>query len=152
MAVPSVGQAAPDFTLPSTGGDVSLASFKGKSNVLLAFFPLAFTSVCTAELCAFTDDFDRFSDSGTTVLPISVDSVASLKEFKAKYGMKVQLLSDFKRQVTRLYGTLDEDKFHSRRAYVLIDKQGVVRWTHVEAQLGHRREDAELLQQIAALR
>ena len=152
MGVPSVGQAAPDFTLPSTGGDVSLASFKGKTNVLLAFFPAAFTSVCTAELCAFTDDFDRFADSGTTVLPISVDAVASLKEFKAKYGMKVDLLSDFKRQVTRAYGTLNEDEFRSRRAYVLIDKQGNVRWTHVEAQLGHRREDAELLQQIAALR
>lgn len=152
MAVPSVGQPAPDFTLPSTGGDVTLAALKGKNNVLLAFFPMAFTSVCTAEMCAFTDDFDRFASAGTVVLPISVDSVPTLKEFKAKYGMKVDLLSDFKRKVTRLYGTLDEDAFLSRRAYVLLDKQGVVRWTHVEAQLGHRREDAELLQQIAALK
>lgn len=152
MAVPSVGQPAPDFTLPSTGGDVTLASFKGKSNVLLAFFPLAFTSVCTAELCAFTDDFDRFASAGTIVLPISVDSVPTLKEFKTKYDMTLDLLSDFKRKVTREYGTLDEEAFSSRRAYVLIDRQGIVRWTHVEEQNRHRREDAELLQQIAALK
>ena len=147
-----VGDVAPDFTLSSTaGGDVTLSSFRGKQNVLLAFFPLAFTSTCTAELCAFSDDFDRFARAGTAVLPISVDSVPTLKDFKAKHGMKVDLLSDFKRQVARAYGTLNEDRFYTDRAYFLIDRSGRLRWVHREAENKLRRDDAELLRQIEAL-
>lgn len=149
---PVVGAAAPDFVLPSTAGrEVALSSFRGHQNVLLAFFPLAFTSTCTAELCAFTDDFDRFVTAGTTVLPISVDSVPVLREYKAKYAMKLDLLSDFKRTVSRAYDVLLADEYHSRRAYFLIDTQGTLRWIHIEVKLGHKREDAELLEQIAAL-
>ena len=149
---PRVGEPAPDFALPSTSGtEVRLSTFRGKQNVLLAFFPLAFTSTCTAENCAFSDDLGRFDSAQTAVLPISVDSVPTLKEFKAKYKMHHDLLSDFKREVSRAYGTLLDDKFFSRRAYFLIDKSGVLRWTHTEAELGNRREDAELLRQIQAL-
>ncbi len=147
----NLGAPAPDFALASTaGGEVRLSSFRGTSNVLLAFFPLAFTSTCTAELCAFSEDFDRFATAATKVLPISVDSVPTLKEFKAKYGMKVDLLSDFKRDVSRAYDVLLEDKFFSKRAYFLIDRQGVLRWQHVETELGQRRDDDELLRQIQA--
>ena len=147
-----IGEPAPAFTLPSTSGqDVSLADFRGRSNVLLAFFPLAFTSTCTAENCAFSADFDQFATAGTVVLPVSVDSVPTLKEYKAKYQMKQDLLSDFRRDVSRSYGTLLEDKFFSNRAYFLIDKQGVLRWMHTEAQLGDRRDDAELLRTIRSL-
>jgi peroxiredoxin len=149
---PRVGDLAPDFTLPSTaGGEVTLSGFRGKRNALLAFFPLAFTSTCTAELCAFSDDFDRFASAGTVVLPISVDSVPTLKAFKAQHAMKVDLLSDFKRVVARAYGVLIEEKFFTQRAYVLIDRAGRIRWQHTESELGHRRDDAELLRQIAAL-
>jgi len=149
---PAVGAPAPDFSLPSTtGADVSPASFRGTHHVLLAFFPLAFTGTCTAEMCAFSEDFDRFATSGTVVLPISVDSVATLREFKAKHAMRVDLLSDFKRTVSRAYGVLDEDKFTARRSYFLIDRAGVLRWSHVEAKNGQRRDDAELLAQIEAL-
>lgn len=151
-ATPKIGALAPEFTLSSTAGrEVSLAEFRGKKNVLLAFFPLAFTSTCTAEMCAFTDDFDKFTSAETVVLPISTDSVPTLKEYKAKYAMKVDLLSDFKREVSRRYDALIEEKFFSKRAYFLIDRSGVLRWTHTEAELGHRREDTELLAQIAAL-
>lgn len=147
-----IGQPAPTFTLPSTsGGDVSLADFRGRSNVLLAFFPLAFTSTCTAENCAFSEDIDQFATAGTVVLPISVDSVPTLKEYKTKYQMKQDLLSDFKRDVSRSYGTLLEDKFFSNRSYFLIDKQGVLRWMHTEAKLGDRRDDADLLRTIRSL-
>ncbi len=152
MSLPAIGSIAPDFTLPSTSGaDVTLSSFRGSSNVLLAFFPLAFTRVCTAEMCAFSEDYDRFASADTVVLPINVDSVPSLKAFKLQERMRVDLLSDFKRVVCRRYGTLIEEKFLSSRAYVLIDKAGIVRWNFVEETSGNRRETAELLEQLAAL-
>jgi peroxiredoxin len=149
--VPPVGAAAPDFTLASTSGTpLTLSSLRGR-NVLLAFFPLAFTSTCTAELCDMRDDWDQFAGADTVVLPISVDSTASLNEFKAKYAMKSDLLSDFKREVSRLYGVLIEDRFFSTRAYFLIDRAGIIRWEHVEANPSHKRSNEELFQQIAAL-
>jgi peroxiredoxin len=149
--MPSVGSLAPDFTLPSTSGaGVTLSALRGK-NVLLAFFPLAFTGTCTTELCAFTEDDSAFRDANTEVLPISVDSIPTLREFKAKERITVDLLSDFKREVSRLYGTLLEDRFHSNRAYILIDRDGIVRWTFAEEATRNRRENAELLERIRAL-
>jgi peroxiredoxin len=151
MSLPAVGSPAPDFTLASTSGsDVTLSALRGK-NVLLAFFPLAFTRTCTAELCAFSEDYAQFQGADTVVLPISVDAVPSLKAYKAQERMTVDLLSDFRREVCRKYGTLMEDTFHSSRAYVLIDRQGVVRWTFVEAKLGDRRQNAELLAELRKL-
>jgi peroxiredoxin len=147
-----LGALAPDFTLSSTGGgEVRLSEFRAHRNVLLAFFPLAFTSTCTAELCAFSDDFERFASAGTVVLPISVDSVPTLKEFKAKHEMKLDLLSDFKRDASRAYDVLLADKYFAKRAYFLIDREGRLRWQHVEAELGQRRDDEELLEQIRTL-
>jgi peroxiredoxin len=147
-----VGAATPDFTLPSTAGtDVTLSAFRGRAHVLIAFFPLAFTSTCTAENCAFSADYDTFERAGTTVLPVSVDSVPTLREYKAKYAMRQDLLSDFRRDVSRAYGVLLEERFFSKRAYFLVDRHGMLRWQHIEAELGARREDAELLRQIAAL-
>ncbi len=151
MSLPSVGSPAPDFTLPSTAGNaVTLSSLRGK-NVLLAFFPLAFTSTCTAELCAFSTDYSKFQSANTVVLPISVDSIPTLKEFKAKEHMSVDLLSDFKREVSRSFGVLNEEKFFSDRAYVLLDRTGTIRWTYQEANNSQRRENAELLSQLAEL-
>ena len=150
--LPAPGTPAPDFTLPSTaGGDVTLSGLRGK-NVLLAFFPLAFTRVCTQEMCSFSEDYDRFQDANTVVLPISVDSIPTLKEFKSKERIAVDLLSDFKREVSRRYGTLLEDKFFSNRAYVLIDPNGIVRWAFAEDTPGTRRENQELLAQLEAQR
>jgi peroxiredoxin len=150
-SLPAVGSPAPDFTLPSTADvDVTLSLLRGR-NVLLAFFPLAFTKTCTAEMCAFSDDYAQFQTANTVVLPISVDSVPTLKEFKQKERITVDLLSDFKRDVSRLYGTLLEDKFYSNRAYVLIDGNGVVRWTFLEHTPGTRRENVEIFQQLRTL-
>ena len=149
--VPPVGSPAPDFTLPSTAGKTTtLSSLRGR-NVLLAFFPLAFTSTCTQELCDMRDDWDQFADADTVVLPISVDSTPTLTEFKGKYSMKSDLLSDFKRDVARAYGVLLEDRFFSTRAYFLIDRTGIIRWEHVEANPSHKRSNDELLAQIKAL-
>jgi peroxiredoxin len=148
--VPAVGTPAPDFTLASTAGEqVTLSALRGR-RVLLAFFPLAFTSTCTTEMCAFTDDYDAFAAEGVTVLPISVDSVPTLNEFKAKHGMRVDLLSDFRRDASRAYGVLLEHTNFSTRAYFLVDEQGVVRWAHVEENPGLRRENAELLAAVRA--
>ncbi|MBA3555283.1 MAG: redoxin domain-containing protein [Gemmatimonadales bacterium] len=150
-SLPAVGTAAPDFTLASTSGsDVTLSKLRGR-NVLLAFFPLAFTRVCTLEMCAFSEDFERFRVAETEVLPISVDSVATLREFKSKERIAVDLLSDFKREVSRRYGTLLEEQFFSGRAYVLIDRDGIVRWTFLEQTPGTRRENEELLEKLSAL-
>ena len=143
---------APDFTAESTSGKaVSLSSFRGKRKVLLAFFPLAFTGTCTKELVCFTEDFDQFAGRGVEVLPISVDSTASLREFKNKLQMKTELLSDFKREVSRAYGVLNEERFFSNRAYFLIDETGLVRWFHVERNNAERRENAEILGLIQGL-
>ena len=150
--VPAVGDVAPDFALQSTAGTtVRLSELRGKSPVLLAFFPLAFTSTCTAELCEFSDNFDRFAGKGVAVLPISVDSVPTLKEFKAKHAMKTDLLSDFKREASRAWGVLRDDTFFSERAYFLIDRDGVIRWAHVESKLGDKRGTEELFERIAAV-
>ena len=143
---PQVGDIAPDFTAASTSGsDVTLSSFRGKSNVLLAFFPLAFTGTCTKELVCFTEDFDQFAREGVEILPISVDSTASLREFRTKLGIKTDLLSDFKREIARAYGVLNEDRFYANRAYFLIGRDGRVRWSHVEVNNGQRRENSEIL-------
>lgn len=150
---PHAGQTAPEFSARSTSGEtVTLSGFRGKKSVLLAFFPLAFTNVCTIELKCFNEDYDQFAGKGVEILPISVDSVDSLKEFKAKLGMKTDLLSDFKRDISRAYGVLLEDRFYSNRAYFLIDKHGVVRWAHVEEKPGLRRENSEILAHIAELK
>ena len=150
MAEPNVGQGAPDFSLKSTSGEqVSVSQFKGQKNVLIAFFPLAFTGVCTAENCSFSEDYSKFESADTVVLPVSVDSVPTLNEFRAKHGMKHHLVSDFKREAGRAYGVLDEEKFFTKRAYFLVGKDGTLRWKHVEAELGHSRPNSELLEAIA---
>lgn len=150
--LPAVGTIAPDFTLPSTSGEaVTLSSFRGWKNVVLAFFPLAFTGTCTREMMDFSDDHTAFDDLDAVVLAISVDSVPTLRAFQAKTGMRVEFLSDFRRDVSRAYGTLLEDQFFSRRAYVLIDEEGAVRWAHEELELGQKRSNAELFAQLRLL-
>ena len=119
--------------------------------MLLAFFPLAFTSTCTSELCDFSADFDQFTGKDVEVLPISVDSVPTLKEFKSKHQMRVNLLSDFKRDISRAYGVLLADKFFSARAYFLV---GLERHDRVGACRGEsrlKRSNAEIIEQIAAV-
>lgn len=149
---PVVGQAAPDFTLPSTAGpEVTLSSFKGKSNVLIAFFPAAFTGVCTQELCSFSENLDKFSGAGTQVVPISGDNVASLKVWKEKEKMKVNPLSDMRRDVARAYGVLNEERFTPKRSYFLVDRNGILRWSHIEEHNGLKRGDDEILGEIAKL-
>jgi peroxiredoxin len=149
---PQVGAPAPDFTLPSTaGGTVTLSALRGETNVLLAFFPLAFTSVCQSELCAFGEDLSKFNDAQTRVFGISTDFLPSQKAFRAQAGFATELLSDAQREAARAYGVLIADKGFTQRAYFLIDREGILRWKWIEAELGHRRENAELLAEIQKL-
>jgi peroxiredoxin Q/BCP len=149
--LPREGEVAPDFTLPSTdGSDVTLSSFRGSEAVLVAFFPLAFTGTCTTEVCAFSEDYDVFAEKGVRVLPVSVDSIPTLREFASRYNLRTPLLSDFKREVSREWGLL-RDTFFSERAYILIDRNGTVRWVHVEDVPSNRRENEEILARIAEL-
>jgi peroxiredoxin len=142
--IPAPGDTAPDFTLVTTTGQpVTLSSFRGNKNVLLAFFPLAFAS--------FTEDYASFESQGVVVIPISVDAVPSLKAFKEKLSIGPELASDFRRDTARAYGVLNEEKFFANRSYFLIDKQGVVRWSHVEKLNGEKRENSEILAEIAKL-
>ena len=151
-ALPELGLPAPDFTAPSTSGDkVTLSSFRSASNVVIAFFPLAFTSTCTAELCDFSAEYDLFSEAGVTILPVSVDSVATLKEYRAKYQMRTHLLSDFRRHISRQYGVLDEARFYATRSYFLVDPAGILRWRHVETVSGEKRSNGEILSALSLI-
>jgi len=135
MAV-QVGDKAPAFTLISDEKkEVSLSDLQGQ-NVVLLFFPLAFTSVCTTELCTIRDDFSSYQDLNAQVLAISVDSPFTLEKFKAEQSLNFPLLSDFNKDVSRAYGALYDDfvmgmKGVSKRAAFVIDGNGTVRYAEV---------------------
>jgi peroxiredoxin len=149
---PAVGDAAPDFALPSTSGSpVVLSQYRGDRAVLLAFFPHAFSGTCTSQMCEITDEFPRFAGSRIAIHPISVDSTYALAEYKRKHAMPFELLSDFHREVSRAYGVYWAHKGYANRSYFLIDDRGIVRWSHVEEHPGHRRDNQELLAHIADL-
>ncbi len=133
-----IGQQAPDFTLyNSEKNSVSLSDFKGKKNVLLLFFPLAFTSVCTVELCSVRDNIGNYENDHVQVLGISVDSVFTLAKYKEEQQYNYPLLSDFNKDVSADYDSIYESftemslKGVSKRSAFIIDKQGVIRYAAV---------------------
>ncbi|MBL7883078.1 MAG: redoxin domain-containing protein [Bacteroidia bacterium] len=130
-----IGTKAPEFKLFNTEKkEISLADYKGK-NVLLLFFPLAFTGTCTAELCAIRDDIQNYNDVNAVVLGISVDSLFVLAKFKEEQKLNFDLLSDFNKEAsTAYYSIYDEFIFGmkgvSKRSAFVIDKDGIIR--HIE--------------------
>jgi glutaredoxin-dependent peroxiredoxin len=132
----TTGQPAPGFSLiDSEKNKVTLSDLKGK-NVLLLFFPLAFTGVCTKELCAVRDDIARYNNADAVVLGISVDSYATLKKFKAEQGYNFSLLSDFNKEVSTAYDSIYDNfagwmKGVSKRSAFLIDKNGIIQYAEV---------------------
>ena len=131
-----IGQPAPDFTLyDSTKKKVTLSDLKGQ-NVLLLFFPLAFTSTCTAELCSIRDNIFFYNNVNAKVFGISVDSLHTLAKYTADQNLNFSLLSDFNKDVSLLYGSLYEMfgynmKGVSKRSAFVIDKDGNVRYAEV---------------------
>ncbi len=132
----ATGQAAPNFKLFNTDKqEVELSSFKGK-NVILHFFPLAFTGVCTAQLCNARDNMEVYTKLNAIVLGISIDSIFSLGEFKKQQNYNFELLSDFNKETIAAYDlVLDPFAFGmrgvSKRAAFVIDKDGVVQYAEV---------------------
>ena len=132
----SAGQQAPDFTLfDNAKNKVTLSELKG-NNILLLFFPLAFTSVCTKELCSVRDNIGMYNKSNAKVFGISVDSLHTLAKFKEEQNLNFQLLSDFNKEASEAYGALYpvfgyNMKGVSKRAAFVIDKYGIVRYSEV---------------------
>ena len=131
-----VGQKAPEFGLYNTEKNkVNLSDFKGKKIVLL-FFPQAFSSICTSELCSVRDDIARYENADAQVFGISVDSVNSLNRFKLDQNYNFPLLSDFNKEVSRAYGAIYENwvldmKGVSKRSAFVIDREGIIRYAEV---------------------
>ncbi|MFF4901518.1 peroxiredoxin [Streptomyces sp. NPDC001068] len=133
MAI-QVGDKAPDFALKDNHGrSVRLSDFRGEKNVVLLFYPFAFTGVCTGELCELRDNLPRFEDRDTQLLAVSNDSIHTLRVFAEQEGLEYPLLSDFWPHggTSRDYGVFDEAKGCAVRGTFVIDKEGVVRWTVV---------------------
>jgi glutaredoxin-dependent peroxiredoxin len=145
-----IGQLAPDFSLYNTEKEkVSLSQLRGE-NVLILFFPLAFTSVCTAELCAVRDNMKIYESLHVKPLGISVDSLYTLAKFKQEQNLNFPLLSDFNKTVSKLYGSLYENfgfdmQGVSKRSAFLIDTEGIVRYAEVLENAG-KQQDFQALQ------
>ena len=134
MAIPQAGETAPDFVMKDQNGkDVKLSDYRGSKNVLLAFFPLAFTPVCSCQIPQYKEDIQKFNDLNTQVLAVSVDSVPAHKAWTEQMGgINYPVLADFypHGEVAKKYGVLREQGF-SERALFVIDKKGVVRFSQV---------------------
>ncbi|HAI56978.1 MAG TPA: peroxiredoxin [Saprospirales bacterium] len=131
-----VGEKAPLFTLRNSATEeVSLSDYKEK-NVVVLFFPLAFTGVCTTELCEIRDSIAEYNNMNAEVMAISVDSPFTLAKFKEEQGYNFPLLSDFNKEVSRAYGSLYEDfvldmKGVSKRSAFVVDKEGTIKYVEV---------------------
>ena len=129
-----VGDKAPDFTLKNQfKEEVKLADFQGEKNVLLMFYPFAFSGICTGELCAIRDERPEFDNDDVVTLAVSTDAVHSLRIFADQEKLEYPLLSDHwpHGEVAKQYGVFDETAGAARRGTFLIDKQGVVVWSLV---------------------
>jgi mycoredoxin-dependent peroxiredoxin len=138
----AIGAVAPDFTVPDQNGTpVSLSDHRGIKNVVLVFYPFAFSGICTGELCEIRDHLDRFVSDDIQVLTISCDHMFSQRAFADREGYFFPLLSDFwpHGAVARRYGVFHETVGAARRGTFLIDRSGMVRWTLVHG-IGQGRD------------
>lgn len=148
-----VGQPAPDFELPDQHGQpVRLSSFRGDRNVLVVFYPLAFSGVCGNELCEIRDDISAFQNDDVQLLSISVDSVFAHRVWAEQENLDYPLLSDFwpHGRVASDYDVFDDTKGVALRGTFLVDTDGIVRWKVVNP-MSEARDLAEYRKALAAL-
>ena len=155
----AIGAEAPDFELPSNelvdgrpGKKVKLSDFRGKKNVVLAFYPLDFSPVCSGENECLRNDYTQFEQAGAQVLGISVDSVWTHMAFAKHLGLKYPLLADFqpRGEIASKYGLFLADKGITARATVIVDKSGKVAWVK-QQEVPQARSDEEILAQLGKL-
>ena len=133
-----LGQKVPEFSLPDADRKTrTLGEFTKQGNVILAFFPFAFSGVCDKEMCTFRDGFGNLQQAGVQLVGISVDSSFALKAFAQTYNLQFPLLSDFNKKVTKLYGVLQDPwgatgyKGVAKRSVMIVDKRGMLRYRWV---------------------
>ena len=150
----SVGDRAEPFTLPyEAGGTIDLGDYLGRDRIVLLFFPLAFTSVCTAEMCRLRDEWSAYASLDAAVFAVSVDSPFVTSRFRAEENIPFPILSDFNRTVSRDWGVLYEE-FHgfqgvSKRSAFVIGTDGRVAYAWVSEDAGVEPDYEELLQAVA---
>lgn len=150
-----VGSKAPDFTLPNQDREAMTLSSAAGKNLVLAFFPAAFTSVCTKELCHFRDTLATLNNANAVVYGISVDTPFALKEFWKQQQLNFPLLSDFNKDAIAKYDVVNPDmgglKGISRRAVFVIDQSGTIRHREVTASPGDEPDYAKVEAVLAGL-
>jgi peroxiredoxin len=150
---PEVGSQAPDFTLKDQNNqDVTLSSLRGERNVLLVFYPFAYSSICTGELCAVQDDLEDFQNEDVQILAISVDHPFALKSWAANQGFEFPLLSDFwpHGAISRAYGVFNEARGMAVRGTFLVDKVGKVRFAEINGP-GEPRDQGAWVNAVTAV-
>ncbi len=135
-----IGSTAPDFTLPSNKGDISLSEQLANGPVLLVFYPGDDTPVCTKQLCNYRDNLESFSDIGINVIAINPQSIDSHQAFASKYDLPFPIVSDASGETCRAYGAMSFLRT-AKRALVLVGKDGVVRWSTSNFPIFHQSAD-----------
>jgi peroxiredoxin len=151
-----VGEKAPHFALQNSEGKViDLNDYIGKGPVVVLFFPLAFTGVCTTEMCTIRDNMKAMNESDATVFGVSVDSFFTLAQFKSMNNLNFDLLSDFNKQAIRAYDVYNGDFFGmdgiANRSAFVIDKDGVIQYAEVLDDAGHEPNYSTILEKIQEL-
>ena len=153
-----IGQQAPDFSLFSSSKEkVTLSDFNGKKNVLILFFPQAFTGVCTTELCSVRDDIANYSNANAEILAISVDSIFTLAKFKELQQLNFTMLSDFNKEVSTSYHSIYNSftdmnmKGVSKRSAFIVDKAGIIQYAEVLESAGDIPNFAAINEALANL-
>jgi peroxiredoxin Q/BCP len=149
--MPNIGDTAPDFSLPGSDGAIySLSQFRGKSAVVLTFYPGDDTPTCTAQLCDYRDGWERFQSYGAVVLGVSTNDMTAHKKFSEKFSFPFPLLEDKGNAVCKAYDALMLGGLLpiARRAVYIIDKAGVVRYKHVETLPIFKRSKEELFEAL----
>ncbi|MBW4646527.1 MAG: peroxiredoxin [Goleter apudmare HA4340-LM2] len=150
MAI-KVGDTAPDFSLPAQDGlTVSLSQFRGQSAVVLYFYPKDDTPGCTAESCAFRDQYEVFKSAGAEVIGVSGDSSASHQQFAVKHNLPFTLLSDQGDRIRKLYGATAAFGLFPGRVTYVIDQQGVVQYVF-DSMFNFKGHVEEALKKLQAL-